>query len=220
MVKEFGKKRAIGRPKKVISGDARKSYYSKALKELNEYKIIIKLNERIKSFESFKSIQDFPNLYTQETSGMLIAYINLCRKNEDSKIIPIINKKHFLNTIVKLIHYFDMNENEICALTLVLDKLTWTQEYIKSWEHIFYCIIVLTLQKIFKKLENYKDENVSKLEQKIGNNIFDNINFTELNKRRMLLKQQYEDDKKNKFVDLNEVVDTMIDNARFYEKNK
>ena len=219
-----------GRKKKIFD----KSYIQAIMKEVEDemnsdkYKKIITLNEEKKSlilYKEIKDIPDLPNQYNKETSKMIMTYINNIRNKvmsieSKNKILEKMNVNHFLKNLIKIISCLNMNENELSVFTILLDRIGWDYGQFDQWEHLYY-IGILTLQKLFNKYEDFEDDKYKSWIQQIitKEDILKGIGLREMNARNKELRMQTDIYFHNNYIDYNEIVDTIIDNAHLYNKS-
>ena len=195
----------------------------------DKYTKIINLNEENESITIFNKIDDLPDLpINKEIKKMTMNYINGIRntnnnekQNEKIKLkLDIINSSHFIKNLNKIISHLNMNENELAIFTIILDKVEWkSDKKFDQWEH-FYNLGILTLQKIFNRFQDFQNEKYiswkENIKKDINDDIFNGIGLREMNSRNKELRNQRE----YSYIDYNEIVDTIIDNAHLYKKRK
>ena len=216
-----------GRKKQNLSKEKIASIMEEVENEMksDRYTKIINLNEENESIKSFNEIDDIPDLpRNEEISKMTMNYINGIRnsnniENQKEKL-DIINSSHFIKNLIKIISYLNMNENELAIFTIILDKVEWNSNTnFDQWEH-FYYLAILTLQKIFNRFKDFEKEKYvswkERVKNEINDDIFNGIGLREMNSRNKELRVP----KQNSYIDYNEIVDTIIDNAHLYKKRK
>jgi hypothetical protein len=187
----------------------------------NYYELIINMKKNDKIFSNYFSTQEkyyFNSILNLDLVKIIFSYINKISNFQKN------NKKLNLNLFIQLTQIFLMNENDIAALTLLIEQyLFFHNANLYTDENLFYLGLYtkyITSNEFYYIFNEMLKINVSfKNWYTLNKNLLDifDIDIQKVNQRYTLFKQSQ---KQVKFIDYNLMIKDIIDPISFKHNEK